>query len=153
MSPRKAERVAESAAARCWARRLIQRLGLYRAAPVAGGGEVRVLTLRDNGAVIRGGPKDLFMLRLPERSASGYVWDLEQLREAGIAVVRDERVAPERAAVGGYVDRLITVNPAARRQGEMVLTERRPWEAAGQAIREFRVRYCLSGPESYTRAG
>ena len=111
-----------------------------------------MLTLRDNGAVIRGGPKDLFMLRLPERSASGYVWDLEQLKEAGLAVVRDERVAPERAAAG-VVDRLITVNPVARRQGEMVLTERRPWEAAGQAIREFRVRYCLSGPENYTRAG
>lgn len=147
MNRRRTEQAAEPALARCWARRLLQRLGLCRAAPAAGG-DVRVLTLRDNGAVIKGGPEDLFVLRLPERSAAGYVWDLGQLREAGLAVVRDERVEPVRPAVGGYVDRLITVSPAARRQGEMVLTERRPWEAAGQEIKEFRVRYFLSGPEA-----
>ncbi len=106
-----------------------------------------MLTLQDSGAMIKGGPADLFVLRLPERSAAGYVWDLEPLREAGLAVVRDERVAPERPVSGGSVDRLIAVRPEAQRQGEVVLTERRPWEAAGRALKEFRVRYRLSGPE------
>ena len=118
----------------------------------ASGGKMRVLTLRDNGAMIRGDPADLFVLRLPERSAAGYVWDLDQLKKAGLVVIRDERVAPEQATVDGCVDRLITVSPAARRQGEIVLTERRPWEDAGQALREFRVRYCLSGSRGRTRA-
>ena len=106
-----------------------------------------MLTLRDSGAMIKGGPADLFVLCLPECSAAGYVWDLEPLREAGLAVVRDERVAPERPADGGSVDRLIAVRPEAQRQGEVVLTERRPWEAAGRALKEFRIRYRLSGPE------
>ena len=122
--------------------------GLLRdAASVVGAGDVWMLTPRDEGAVIEGGPEDLFVLCLPERSGAGFVWNLEQLRESGFAVIRDERVAPERAEVGGNVDRLVTVSPTVRRKGKMVLAERRPWERSGRPLREFHVRYRLTGPE------
>lgn len=120
---------------------------LQGAAPVTEDGDVWELTPRDEGATIEVGPEDLFVLRLPEHSGAGFVWNLEQLDESGFAVVRDERVAPARAAIGGCVDRLVTVGPAAQRQGEMVLAERRPWEKPEQAIKEFRIHYRLAGPE------
>lgn len=120
---------------------------LQGAAPVTGDGDVWELTSRDEGSVIEVGPEDLFVLRLPEHSGAGFVWNLEQLDESGFTVVRDERVVSARAAIGGCVDRLVTVGPVAQRQGEMVLAERRPWEKPEPAIKEFRVRYRLAEPE------
>ena len=46
MNRRRTERAAAPALARCWARRMLQRLGVCRAAPTASG-DARVLALRD----------------------------------------------------------------------------------------------------------
>ena len=91
---------------------------LQGAAPVVKDGDVWELTPRDEGAVIEVGPEDLFVLRLPEHSGAGFVWNLEQLGESGFAIVQDKRVAPARTVIGGCVDRLVTVGPVAQRQGE-----------------------------------
>ena len=126
-------------------------LGSYR--PENFRGDVWLLTDGDEGTVITGSKTDLFVLRLPEHSGGGYLWDIEQLKEAAFAVVRDEHEAVDTDGVGSHSTRRLTVESRDRQTGELHLIERRPWQPA-KAISTFAFAYDLSGPEveGYSRA-
>src|SRR4051794_32273899 len=52
-------------------------------------GDVWLLTEQDQGAEISGSQADLFVLRLPEHSGGGYLWNFDQLKDTNFVIVRD----------------------------------------------------------------
>ncbi len=126
-------------------------LGAYR--PESYRGDVWLLTDGDEGTVITGSKTDHFILRLPEHSGGGYLWDIEQFKAASFAIVRDEHEAVDPEGVGSHPTRRIIVESRDRQVGDLQLIERRPWQPA-KAINTFGFAYDLSGPEDegYSRA-
>lgn len=93
-------------------------------------GDVWLLTEYDAGSHVSGSHNDLFVLRLREHAAGGYVWDREQLAASGYVVLRDHREGADDNSVGSPVTRRImsAVEDAAR--GPVSIEERRPWAPA-----------------------
>lgn len=91
---------------------------------------VWVLSLEDAGLLLEGGPEDVFVLRLPEHAAAGYLWGEAVLKERGFEIVDDRRdIAADGDAIGGVVDRVLVVRASEPREYSVRLTEQRPWEA------------------------
>ncbi|MDA9474355.1 hypothetical protein XI03_07490 [Bradyrhizobium sp. CCBAU 65884] len=109
-------------------------------------GDVWLLTERDAGTRIDGSRNDLFVLRLEEHSGGGYLWDIDQLKASGFAVVRDALESHDDDGVGGHVIRRVTAAPTESRRGRMSLEERRPWET-DQPLAILNVDFDLTGPE------
>jgi Zn-dependent peptidase ImmA (M78 family) len=127
----------------------IKRAALADYQPSDWRGDVWVLADRDEGVLIEGGRNDLFVVRLRENSGAGYLWNFDQLKAAGFALVSDDRDAGDEEKIGGIVTRRVTAQSDDRRNGEVTLQERRPWMPQ-KPIREFHLLYDLRGPE---RAG
>lgn len=109
-------------------------------------GDVWVLSEADKGIRISGSRTDLFVLRLPEHSGGGYLWNFDQFKETGFAIVGDQREAPDNTALGDHVIRKVTAQSKDRQTGELLLTERRPWQTTS-SINTFLLQYDLTGPE------
>jgi Zn-dependent peptidase ImmA (M78 family)/predicted secreted protein len=109
--------------------------------------DVWLLTERDEGTLIEGGRNDLFVVRLRENSGAGYLWNFDQLRDAGFALVDDDREEGNAEAIGGVLTRKVTARSEDRVQGQVLLQEARPWMAE-EPLHEFLLRYDLRGPES-----
>ncbi len=127
----------------------IKRAALAGYQPSDWRGDVWLLTDRDEGVLIEGGRNDLFVVRLRENSGAGYLWNFDQLKAAGFAVVADDRDPGDDEKIGGTVTRRVTAQSNDRHHGEVTLQERRPWMPQ-KPSREFHIRYDLRGPE---RAG
>ena len=97
--------------------------------------------------LIEGGRNDLFVVRLRENSGAGYLWNFDQLRDAGFALVHDDREEDHPEAVGGVLTRKVTARSEDRIQGQVVLQEARPW-MTDAPLHELLLRYDLRGPES-----
>lgn len=111
-------------------------------------GDVWLLTERDAGARIDGSRNDLFVLRLEEHSGGGYLWDIDQLKASGFAVVRDDLQALDADAVGGPVVRRVTATPPETYRGRLAIDERRPWEPEPvPPLASLAVDVDLTGPE------
>ena len=109
--------------------------------------DVWLLTERDEGALIEGGRNDLFVVRLRENSGAGYLWNFEEFRGAGFAVVADDREDDEIETVGGALIRRVTARSEDRTQGRLVLRERRSWLPQKPPLHELHLEYDLRGPE------
>jgi Zn-dependent peptidase ImmA (M78 family) len=109
-------------------------------------GDVWVLTDRDEGIFIEGGRNDLFVVRLRENSGAGYLWSFEDLQDAGFALVADEQESDDNESVGGVLTRRVTARSSQRNQGEVTLTESRPW-LPHQPLHRLHLLYDLRGPE------
>lgn len=110
--------------------------------------DVWLLTAADEGAVIEGGPNDLFVLRLKERISGGYVWRLDDLKEAGFAVVRDKREIPTPEKLGTAAMRVITTQSLKAQAGHLSLSQTRPWQNHRKAAEGFSIDFDLQGKES-----
>ncbi len=120
-------------------------LGDYR--PPNYRGDVWRLTERDAGFRIEGSRDDHFVLELHEHSGGGYIWNIDQLKESGFAVVRDARDSLEGEGIGGHVVRSVTAYPDEPARGMVTIDERRPWLPAS-TLSTFVLDYDLSGPET-----
>jgi Zn-dependent peptidase ImmA (M78 family) len=109
-------------------------------------GDVWLLTERDAGAHIDGSRNDLFVLKLEEHSGGGYLWDVEQLKDSGFAVVRDDLEALDSDSVGGPVIRRVTAAPPEIYRGHLSIDERRPWDP-DPPLSTLAVEVDLTGPE------
>lgn len=109
-------------------------------------GDVWLLTASDAGTRIDGSRNDLFVLRLEEHSGGGYLWNIDQLKESGFGIVRDELEAIDGEGVGGPVIRRVTAEPPQLYRGRVALDERRPWEP-DEPITSLNVDFDLTGPE------
>jgi hypothetical protein len=110
--------------------------------------DVWLLTERDEGLTLEGGPDDLFILKLTENGGAGYLWTTFGLVEAGFAILRDQRhIPPPGRAIGGPVTRELTARVNEPASGEFALELRRPWQGSGPAIASLHVSYDLFGKE------
>lgn len=109
-------------------------------------GDVWLLTERDAGTHIDGSRSDLFVLRLKELSGGGYLWDMEQLKNSGFAIVRDEMKAIDGESIGGPIIRRVTAQPMESYKGHITMDERRPWQP-NEPIATLDVDFDLTGPE------
>ena len=136
--------------------------------------DVWLLTERDSGLSIDGSRRDLFVLKLKEHSGGGYLWDAEELKRSGFAVLRDAREAVDEDGVGnptfrtrererdeaGFDEdgignptfRTLTAETGTHR-GRVSLKERRPWQPE-PPLNRLELDYDLTGPEEegYSRA-
>ena len=83
---------------------------------------------------------------LPEHSNGGYLWNIDQLKESGFAIVRDEREALDHAGIGSSTVRCVTGDLDQADRGQVLLAERRPWQP-NAPIKELKLEYDFTGPE------
>jgi Zn-dependent peptidase ImmA (M78 family) len=109
-------------------------------------GDVWLLSERDGETQIDGSRNDHFVLRLNEHSGGGYLWNIDQLRESGFAVVRDDRQSLDNEGVGNPTIRIVTAALEQAQRGELSLSEIRPWQP-NAPITELKLNYDFTGPE------
>jgi len=109
-------------------------------------GDVWLLTERDGGTRIDGSRSDLFVLRLNEHSGGGYLWNIEQLKASGFAIIRDGTESADDQGVGNPITRCITASLDRAQKGELSLSEIRPWQPSAP-ITELKLNYDFTGPE------
>ncbi|VVB42670.1 hypothetical protein RHCH11_RHCH11_00306 [Beijerinckiaceae bacterium RH CH11] len=109
-------------------------------------GDVWLLTERDQAGHIDGSRNDLFVVRLEERSASGYLWNFDQLEATGFALLRDMRESDDLEGIGSPVVRRVTAAPEDGPTGRLELQECRPWQTDA-SIAKLGLDFDLSGPE------
>lgn len=108
--------------------------------------DVWLVTDRDAGLRVEGGPGDIVVVRLLEHSGAGFLWRIESIDGDALAIVADDREELD-TSVGGPTLRRFTTAARDRRAGELRLAEARPW-APAKPINTFAVRYDLAGPAS-----
>ena len=109
-------------------------------------GDDWLLTERDAGTRIDGSRNDIFVLRLKEHSGGGYLWDIDQLKDSGFAIVGDELSEPPEDSVGDNVLRRVTAAPPDDFRGLIELAEFRPWDPDA-LLTKLDVEMDLTGPE------
>jgi Zn-dependent peptidase ImmA (M78 family) len=111
--------------------------------------DVWILTERDKDTVIAGQPDDLFLFRLNENSAAGYLWDITELKEQGFLIIEDHRkIMNESEAIGGPVERVIAAQSESAATGEVRLAHRRPWQQSKESLEQLHLNYDLRGKEN-----
>jgi Zn-dependent peptidase ImmA (M78 family) len=110
-------------------------------------GDVWLVTERDDGMVLEGSRSDLVVLKFMEHSGSGYIWQLGDLTDAGLAVVRDGRASDsDKELIGGVVFRTVIAESQDGASGHISLREIRPWQEAGEPLQSVDLDVDLSGP-------
>jgi Zn-dependent peptidase ImmA (M78 family)/predicted secreted protein len=110
--------------------------------------DVWVITERDDGILLEGSKADLVVVKLHEHSGSGYLWRLDDLEKAGLAVVKDNRAAdPDQDLIGGMVFRTVISEATNGALGRVALREVRPWQKKGESLHSVNLEMNLSGPE------
>lgn len=108
--------------------------------------DVWLLTDRDEGLLIEGGRHDLFVVRLRENSSAGYLWNFDELKAAGFALVADDQEGNEEERAGAVLTRKVTAQSSGRVSQEVTFKEHRPW-MPHKVLQELHLRYELRGPE------
>jgi Zn-dependent peptidase ImmA (M78 family) len=109
-------------------------------------GDVWLLTERDGETRINGSRNDHFVLRLNEHSGGGYLWNIDQLRASGFAIIRDDTDPVDDQSVGSPTTRSVTASLDRAQRGELFLSEFRPWQPSAP-ITELKLNYDFTGPE------
>ena len=111
--------------------------------------DVWILTEADEESMIEGDSRDAFVLRLRENSGAGYLWNIDDLKNAGFLLFRDERLIPDAEDdVGGEVERVVGARPGHSGVGHIDLTQTHPWQISGSALNHFSFTFDLRGKES-----
>ncbi len=110
-------------------------------------GDVWLITERDDQIILEGSRSDLVVLKFMEHSGSGYVWQLGELADVGLAVVQDGRAAdPDEQLIGGEVIRTVITESQNGAGGHVCLREVRPWQLTGEPLQSLELDVDLSGP-------
>jgi predicted secreted protein len=110
--------------------------------------DVWVLSERDRGTLIQGGPNDVFLIHLKENSGAGYLWNFDQLEQSGFVVLSDKRqIADTGDQLGGPVERILIAAAQSPVEGQLELEHARPWDRSAVAD-HFTLNYQLFGKES-----
>ncbi|MEM1052785.1 MAG: ImmA/IrrE family metallo-endopeptidase [Pseudomonadota bacterium] len=110
-------------------------------------GDVWLLTERDAGTRIDGSRNDLFVLKLKEHSNGGYLWNLDELKASGFAIVQNEVEGVEPDSIGDPGIRRVTAQPPEDYRGRLVLDEARPWDPT-QSLSRLELDMDFTGPEA-----
>lgn len=107
---------------------------------------VWLLTEADQAIKVIGEPDDLFIVRLQEKSTAGYLWNMNQVRDAGFDVVADRREAALDDVVGQDVTRILTAHISEPLFGALFLPQARPWNPSDM-VSTFSFTYDFQGRE------
>ena len=110
--------------------------------------DVWVLTSKDEGMLIEGNQSDLFIIKLKENSGAGYIWNFDQLKEAGFVILKDELKEIGSGKIGGGVERHVTTTLKKRKCGHIEVYEHRPWLTSEKRLTTYRFNYEQTGPET-----
>jgi Zn-dependent peptidase ImmA (M78 family)/predicted secreted protein len=111
--------------------------------------DVWVLTEVDEGSTIEGDSRDAFVVRLKENSGAGYLWNIDDLKDAGFLLFRDDRLIPSADDdVGGEVERVLGARPGDSRVGHIDLKQTRPWQTSGAPLSRLSFTFDLRGKET-----
>lgn len=109
---------------------------------------VWIITEHDDQLLLEGGPDDIFIFRLTEHSAAGYLWEHTELAEQGMEVLKDYRVSLVREPTcGDKVERIIVTRASIPGQYQLRLSERRPWLRLGEPLSTVALQMALEGKE------
>jgi Zn-dependent peptidase ImmA (M78 family) len=111
--------------------------------------DVWVITERDDGILLEGSRSDLVVVKVKEHSGSGYLWRLDDLADAGFAVVEDDlEDDADGETYGGIVFRTVIARPkgAEGAEGHVFLRETRPWQEDGKPLQSLRLDVDFAGP-------
>lgn len=106
---------------------------------------VWVLTNKDEGMLIQGGPNDVFLFRLKEKSGSGYLWNIDDVQESGFVILSDESTISEPyEEVGGNTERTLVTSSEIETGliGNLCLKQLRPWDTSS-VIETLELKYEL----------
>lgn len=109
--------------------------------------DVWLLSDRDKGAQLVGGPNDFLVLNLEEHLAGGYEWEIEPEPTAALEVRNDQRADTADESMGDTVTRRVVVQGHTPVRTKLRLAERRPWEGGGDAINSLEFNLALLGKE------
>lgn len=112
-------------------------------------GDVWLITEKDQGLYVEGSRSDFVIIDLQEHAASGYLWQFDQLTEAGLVIRRDQRVNPHDDEIGGVVQRIVTAEAAASNngvKGHLNLREVRPWNPEESLLNSVELDIDFLGP-------
>lgn len=115
--------------------------------PASWHADVWLLSDRDKGGQLVGGPNDFLVLSLEEHLAGGYEWEIESESTAGLEVRTDQRTDSAEEAIGGTVTRRVVVQGNMPARTKLRLAERRPWERGDSAINSLEFNLALLGKE------
>ncbi len=111
--------------------------------------DVWLLTEADEGASIEGDGRDAFILKLKEKTGSGYLWNIDDLNSAGFVLFQDQRLPlGKEGEIGGPMQRVVGARPGASRFGRISLTQGRPWQKAVRPLDRLSFTFDLRGKES-----
>jgi Zn-dependent peptidase ImmA (M78 family) len=109
-------------------------------------GDIWLLTERDGETRLNGSRNDHFVLRLNEHSGSGYLWNIDELRESGFAIIHDNSEDRDVDGIGNATTRCVTAAPERANEGRVALSEARPWESS-TPLSKLILTYDFTGPE------
>lgn len=117
--------------------------------PESSWSDVWRLTSKDNGARLVGNPDDLLRIELEEASSSGHQWQIEDLRDAGYAILSDKSVfSSDPLLYGAPAIRTLIARPPEHAASTVTLRESQPWAPDPVADPTFALALALHGPES-----
>src|SRR5579862_2178468 len=108
--------------------------------------DIWVLSEKDKGAHLIGGPEDMIVVSLNEHIAGGYAWDESGIKKAGMNLHSDDRLSAADNRLGGGVRRRFIMQ--GQGQAHLHLEERRPWDSSQESIDSFEVDLTLVGREA-----
>jgi Zn-dependent peptidase ImmA (M78 family) len=104
---------------------------------------VWLLTESDMQTSITAEPNDFFVVRLREMSGAGYLWNLDQVLQAGFEVLADRREFLSGDEIGGDAARIFTSRAGVQKPGPFVVQQKRPWDPtdiAGEFYIQLQIR-------------
>lgn len=106
------------------------------------------ITINDNRVFAEGGPDDVFVFRLPDRAASGYLWNEDRLIDMGFTILADRREAAEdENLVGSESERILIVRATEPGVYNVRLDEQRPWLSSEESQTTITLAMDLYGKE------
>jgi predicted secreted protein len=88
--------------------------------------------------LVKAGPGDRIVVRLPETATTGYQWAVEEV-EGPLEVELTELVPPNDARPGAGGERLIVLRGRGTGAARVIFAQRRPWESEPIERRELAV--------------
>lgn len=112
-------------------------------------GDIWLITDKDQGLYVEGSRSDFVIIDLTEHAASGYLWQFDQLADAGLVIRRDQRINGHNEDLGGVVQRIVTAEAAEKQEGvrgRLNLQEVRPWNPKETILNSIELDIDFMGP-------
>jgi len=108
------------------------------------GKQIRKLTKENDGQQLSVSVGDKITVTLLEHSTAGYRWSITQLDTNVISTLEDKYIRPKSKNFGAAGERKFTLQAMNPASTDVVLEEKRPWEAEEKAVSKFKINVLIS---------